>query len=368
MSNLALEGRAQPLEDSGTHARPASQADLLGEVQRQVDTLLRHGLTSATDAALTPKWADHAGTGWAALVAADGRLKPDAIRNFRRNPVLVRDLPAVDLGRKPLRNRLIGWRRGTRHCLMQCFDILVARGFDDLLRKYPCDRAGNPHVFRHGGCEYTFAWARHVYELGLLKTFLIGDLGEAPVVLDIGCSFGIFSSLVRREYPRSRHVLVDLPEQLLLAFYFLRCCFPAARIAGPGDVAALPAVTPDFIRSHDFVLIPSSACDRLAPGAVDLVTNFGSFGEMSRQYFETYLDSPAVLSARYLLTINRVAAVPERYHNDITILDYPIWEAGKRLHFDVCPIYSVDFLFTGRAILWHAVTAPDPHFEYAGRI
>ena len=39
------------------------------------------------------------------------------------------------------------------------------------------------------------------------------------------------------------------------------------------------------------------------------MVNFGSFGEMSRRYFDAYFRSPAVRSARYLLMANRIAAV-----------------------------------------------------------
>jgi putative sugar O-methyltransferase len=347
---------------------PADDDALLAEVQREVDVLRRHGLTSDADHRVTGKWSSLARQGLATLVAADGRLNPEVLRNFRRDQILVHDLPSADVCGRPMRNRVVGWRRGTRHCLLECLDILRRHGYEDLLRKYPCAPAGNPHRFDHAGYSYTFRWARHVYFLGLLKRILDARLGDGLVALDIGCSYGIFSSLVKQEYPRSHHVLVDLPEQLILARYFLGCSFPDARLAGPENVLGVATVTRAFLERYDFTLMPAPLFHRLAPEAVDLVTNFASFGEMSRQYFDTYVRSAVFQSSRYLFTVNRVAAVPERYGNDITILDYPIWDPGKRLHFDICSLYSVDYLFAARAALWYRVARPDPHFEYLGRV
>lgn len=347
---------------------PATDDALLADLQRHVDALWRHELTSGADQRLNPMWTAAAAKGLAALVTADGRVNADALRNFRRDSILTRDLPTAYIRGDSVRSLLAGWQRGARHCLLQCLEILRRDGCEDLLRKYPCVSVGNPHTFRYQGYCYTFRWARHVYFLGLLRRVLGQRLGDTPTVLDIGSSYGIFSSLVRQEYPGSRHILVDLPEQLLLAHYFLGSSLPAARIAGPAEVLEAPAVTRDFLQAYDFVLIPTTLFDRLAPEGVDLVTNFGSFGEMSRQYFDGYWRSPALLSARYVLMANRVAALPELFDNDMSILDYPVWDSTKRLHFDVCPMYSVDFMFQDWGVFWYSVTTPPPHFEYAGRI
>lgn len=224
-------------------------------------------------------------------------------------------------------------------------------------------------MFRCRGYSYTMRWARHIYFLGLLQKVLGKEIGEAPVIADIGSSYGIFSSVVKQELPRSHHILVDIPEQLILAHYFLACCFPKSRIATPDIVAQTQSIGRDVIEEYDFLLIPSSLFPKLAPRTADLVTNFASFSEMRRQYFEMYLRSAFFFTSRYLFTVNRIAAEPEKHDNDTTILDYPIWDKKKKLHFDICPIFSVDYLFTGRFKVFYSITeVPQPHFEYIGRI
>jgi len=294
----------------------------------------------------------------------NGKLDVDALRNFRGRQILIEDLPSRSLAK----NLHPGWQRGLRHCMAQCLDILHTHGYAELLRKYPCHLAGNPDVFRYKGYSYTFRWARHIYFLGLLQRILSEELGDAPVVADIGCGYGIFSSLVKQEMPRSHHVLIDLPEQLIMAHYFLGCCFPQARIASPDILAQTQSISRDVVEEYDFLLIPPVLFPRLASDTTDLVTNFASFGEMSRQYFDLYLGSSFFQSARYLFTINRIAAIPAKFDNDTTILDYPIWDKQKMLHFGVCPIFSVDFLFTGRfRFFYKTYDVSPPHFEYLGR-
>lgn len=345
----------------------ADDRPLMETLQQQVDVFLRHSLTSASDRRLNPKWSVAGSRGLTELVAADGRLRADNLRNFRRRELLAPDLPAAPLGDVRLRNVIVGWRRATVNCLVQCLDILVAKGYDHLLHKYPCHPAGNPYVFRHCGYAYTFGWARHIYALGLVNEILGSRLESDSIALEIGASYGIFPSLLKQEYPGWHNVLVDLPEQLIMAHYFLGSCFPGASIAGVRELIDLPIITREFIQGYDFVLLPNWMFGRLAAGAIDLVASAGSLGEMSQRYFDAYVGSDVYRSARYHFMINRIAARPASYHNDITVLDYPIWHQGKKLHFDVCPIYSVDFLFTS-GLFSYTRAAPDPHFEYIGAV
>lgn len=340
---------------------------LLQSVQRQVEILLRHELTSASDRTLTQRWSSAATRGFHKLVDADGRLVAENLRNFRRDEILIPDLPAAPLRSDGLASRLIAWRRGSVHCLTQCLGILVERGFDGLLRRYPCPRAGNPHVFSLRGCEYTFSWARHVYSLGLMNRVLGGRLGDGTSVLELGGCYGAFGNLVRQDHPSWRYVCVDLPEHLIAAHYFLGSCFPQARIAGPAELIDLPLITRDVVERFDCLLLPPSLFARLAPGTIDVLVSFGSLGEMSQQGFDAYVHSDLYRSAQYQLMINRVAARPEVYDNEITVLDYPVWDKARRLHFDVCPMYAVDFLFKSGTFFYER-GVPDPHFEYVGRL
>jgi putative sugar O-methyltransferase len=355
---------------TGAVRKPSDESSL-AQVQQDLEALLGENLTSQADGALVPDWSSRARKALGRLVGTDGALDAEVLRNFRRDQILVDDLPAADLGRgrwknNAARNFAVGWRRGTRNCLLECLRILQERGFDPVLRRHPCPPIGNPHVFSYEGYHYTFRWARHAYFVGLMNEVLRGRLDGELVVLDIGSSYGIFSNLVKREYPASHHVLVDLPEQLILARYFLASCFPEARIAGAKELRRVPSITKQFLLDHDFVLVPTAMFGKLPPHSVDLVTNFGSFTEMTREYFDLYMQSDVFSTARYFYTINRIEPYPKGYGTDVSILDFPIKDREKRLHFGICPIFSVNFMFDQRLLLFLSHRKPPPYFEYVG--
>ena len=266
---------------------------------------------------LIPKWRELVDMEPKRFVKKDGSLNSEALRNFRRSQIFVPDLPELDMNRPNLRNFIGGQRRGIKRMLRECLDVFKQYGDEELLRKYPCAPAGNPHIFHNQGFQYTFRWIKHVYSLGLVNKVLGSKLTPGFVGLDIGSSYGIFSSLLKREYAESHHVLADFPEQLMLAHYFLGSCFPSARIAGIEAVADAGDITREFVENYDFVLIPVTMFDNLALTKVDLVSNFASFGEMSRKWFEHYVHSPTFKTAEYFFTANRIESYPHlRYGPD----------------------------------------------------
>jgi putative sugar O-methyltransferase len=358
-----MQSRSDSFQEPGDES-------LLAQVQQDLDALRGENLISRADAALIPDWSARARKALGRLVGADGALDVEVLRNFRRHQLLVDDIPAWDLGgfwkNNAVRNSVVGWRRGTCRCLVECLRVLQERGFDPVLRRHPCPPVGNPHVFSREGYRYTFRWARHAYFIGLMNAVLRGRLEEQFVALDIGSSYGAFSYLARKEHPASHHVLVDLPEQLILARYFLGSCLPGARIAGPRELLRESSITRQFLLEHDFVLVPTALFGRLSAGSVDLVTNFGSFTEMTREYFDRYLRSEVFATSRYFYTINRIEPYPAGYGTDVSILDFPIADRAKRLHFGVCPIFSVDFMFRERRLFFLSRTEPPPYFEYIG--
>ena len=76
--------------------------------------------------------------------------------------------------------------------------------------------------------------------------------------------------------------------------------------------------------------------NKLAPGSIDLITNFASLGEMNRNWFDYYLKAEPFLSVKYCFMVNRIQSYPT-YDNDLTIMDYPLNDF-KKIHFGVWPI------------------------------
>ncbi len=314
---------------------------------------------------LDAKWEAKTASDPKRLIDSNGRIRQDAFRNFRREQLFVPDTPATDYSTFNLRNSIDGVRRGEKRLLKELYDRLERLGHLDTLRKYPCPTVGNPYLFHYRGTTYTYRWHKHMHFIDLAERFLRSRLSPNFTGLDLGSSYGIFPGLMKKEYPESRWILVDFPEQLLMAYYYLSHYHPGARIAGTQELHALPMITAESLRNYDFVLIPVSMYSRLSADSVDLYTNFASLGEMRREWFNGYLESPVYKTARYFFTANRYESAPT-YDTDVTVLDYPIWDPSKRLHFTTSPVFS--HIYTRRKLIsFERLTYPQ-YFEYIGRV
>lgn len=275
------------------------------------------------------------------LNASGGDIPPELLRNFRATMAVVGDNPKIR--GKGLRS-VLGQYRGEREMLRRCLAIVKKHGYQDLLKKYPCHLAGGPYVVEAEGFRFTHRWLKHIYLLGLLNRVLGARLPEGFVALDIGSSYGVFSSLLAQEYRGSHQVLVDLPEQLVFARYFLGECFPEARIAGPEEIGRASGISREFLQQYDFILVPPSLYDKIDAGGVDLITSFACLGELNRSFFDYYLQAPVFAGAKWFYTANPVDSAAWFADSDVCVLDYPILDPAKRLHFGHSPIFAYSYV------------------------
>lgn len=344
-------------------------ASLLEQLQAELELGRAHGHSYSQGEEHTDRWNDRFSRGQRRLIRDDGQLDPDALRDFRRLQLFTGDNPQGDPSPRRLANWVHPGRRRERQLLRRLLRILEKQGYDDLLAKYPSPSVGNPYLFVHGGRRYTHRWFKHVYSLGLLRKVLRGRLEAGFTSVDIGGAYGIFQGLLHQEYPGSHHVLVDLPEQLLLASYFLREYLPSSRIAGIAELAEAKTITREFIASYDFVLMPPGFYEQIAPGSVDLVTSFAALGELKRAYFDYYVNAEAFRTARFLATANPVVSSRMFPDSDVSVLDYPIWDPAKRLHFDIARAYLHPYDYP-TAVTWRSLERQKAYafFEYVGEI
>ncbi len=321
------------------------------------------GLLAMSD--LGNEWTEKMLTEPKRFMANDVEIRPDSIRNFRNMQIFVMDLP---IGRQSVLNPLNildGSRRGHAKSLKGFLKIIAEHNFEDILKNHPCSPVGNPNIFHHQKYAFTFMWIKHIYSLGLFKRYIKPELNESFTALDLGSSCGIFSGLLKREFKESRHILVDLPQQLSLAHYYLGLEFaPSCRIATYKDIAPLDRIDQDFIKRYDFILLPWYFYTKLLKGAIDVFTNFMSLQEMGRKYFDYYLGQEPFLSAGFFFTMNRYQSAPT-YDNGTTILDFPLGDFTK-LHFATMPMGTMRYRRKGIFFYTH-FPYPSQHFEFIGK-
>jgi putative sugar O-methyltransferase len=364
------------------------------EIYRKID-LLAHKYyewhTSSVDEDSLDYWQERVWANAKTLFNDDGHINREGLRNFRRPSVFIPDMyPNSEFGdidfiawalafmKEPIaaiirmgKEWVSGSGRGSRRDLFDAYDRLVKDNCLDLIKKYPVkDSPGNPYYTTHKGSTFNMRWLRHIYFLNLLQRHLASEIKHKPdfTTLELGCGYGIFTCLLKSEYPRSKHIMVEFPEHLILCYYFLLRAFPDAKflvVLTPSDVEVFDANT---VEDYDFVLIPPDCYQKLQGVKVNLYTNFVSLGEMTREYFHGYLNHPVFQTCDWFFTCNRFESQPrlERTHQtDLTIMDYPLadfeklffgvslphlyYHKGKHLFFfEKTPFSSQTFDFIGK--------------------
>lgn len=337
-----------------------SEKQLIRDIEENIKLQLSFNMEARN---LDSKWRELVSIEPRRFINPDSTIDLEALRNFRRRTIFIPDTPTYTMSYLSLTSLIGGGRRGARRLLGDCLDIIKAHNYEYLLKKYPCSTVGRPHLHEHGGHRFTWRWTKHIYSLGLFQEKLKTRLAPDFTLLDIGSSYGIFSYLLKKEYPASHHILLDFPEQLVLAHYFLGISFPGVKIASFRELAGHERIDRGILKQYDFILLPWYRYKALAAGSVDIVANFASLGEMKREWFDYYLKSEPFLSTKYFFTHNRFQSAPT-YDTDLTILDYPLGDF-KKLHFGVCPFCLYDYK-RKNLFLYEKFYYSSPYFEFIG--
>jgi len=301
--------------------------DIAANLQVQIDGLLARGLTSDPN----DLWSVRAAANIRKFIDSDGRLDMDTVENFRRRQVFVNEAPGAD--RRSLKDHLSGWRRAGWRLIEDRYDVMKEAGDLEWVRKYPIAMPGNPYVFEKDGYRFNKRWSHNIRYLSLAAAHL-GDTLKADrhTLLDIGGGYGIFPMLMKREFPNVSPLLLEFPEQLLLAYYFIRSCHPDWKVNTIDEAEKAPSIDADFVAKYDFVLVPISCFEKIAPDFVTIASNFFSLGEMSEEWFDAYINSGPVRNARYFITINRFFSRPT-YNTSIDVLRYGL-EKYRKIYFE----------------------------------
>lgn len=178
---------------------------------------------------------------------------------------------------------------------------------------------GNPRVFEIDGIRLTQSSLEYPYMLSHLEPHLEG----VQVVVDIGGGYGGLARLVKLTRPRTKIVLLDLPEVNAIQTYFLSRAFPGASVKGLSDVARREVIDPEEL-DFDFLILPGQLIERLRARSFGAVVNTRSMMEMD-----------LVTVAFYLRWIQEKLA-PEgffyclnRYEKKTRLKDYPFDEKWR---------------------------------------
>ncbi|MFC1462398.1 putative sugar O-methyltransferase [Verrucomicrobiota bacterium] len=297
------------------------------------------------------------------ILTAGDTINAPAVESFRKSAVFINEVPHVT-SLFPV-NWISGSRRAQFWLMRDRFTVVEREGDLEYLKKHPISPVGNPCFVEMDGCRFNKRWSNNIRYLSLSARCL-GDVlssGDARL-LDIGGGYGIYPLLLKKEFGGVKSAVVEFPEQLLLTYYFLASSFPDAKINTLQAAYDAAAIDRTFIDEYDFVLIPIGCYGKIEKGAFNVVANFFSFGEMSEEWFHTYVDGDAYQGADYCFTINRFESRPT-YPTNLNVLDYRLHEY-ETLHFQVSPYEK--YTIRGRWVFWwEKLYYESQFFEFIGK-
>jgi putative sugar O-methyltransferase len=271
------------------------------------------------------------------------------ITNFRKTNFFITDVPGeMSFIKKLIYNFFLKLpdRLKRYHpkidLLEEQFNTLTSKGLIKLLRANPSPNTGNPILYKKMNTKFTYRWLRHIWLLNLFNKHL-KNRNDIKIVMDIGSNYGSFPYLLKKNNKDLKFILIDFPEALANAKYFIQKEIPNAKIASFKDLKNNKKITKSFIENFDFILVPCFWIEKLEKNLVDLTLNIASLNEMNHFWFKKYTSSDAFRTSKYIFLMNRITRpAVEVNETPIDILDLNLHKF-KKIHFDICKLYRWNY-------------------------
>ncbi len=116
------------------------------------------------------------------------------------------------------------------------------------------------------------------------------NFNSRVTIWEIGAGYGGLARVLKSYINNSCHIILDLPETLVYASYFIAYNFPDKKVAYLSDIIDRLDSFNELIDEYDFILIPPWVSRYIPDSSIDLVIDTYSLGEMSKSYAKYYLE------------------------------------------------------------------------------
>ena len=202
------------------------------------------------------------------------------LESFRRN-----EMTTGTLGGREAYDGWVSAGRGVAHGIGRQFNVWRYSVANADVSRLAAPLVGNPYgMWIENGIVHTNAFLddyRAEFVRGLV------DNVERPIVLDLGGGFGGFGHQLTAHGDDVVYMGLDLPENLIVASYFLLAAHPDKRVLLYDS--ATQRLDAETLRNYDIVLMPNFMLPRVPDRAVDVFTNFISLSEMDYRNIVEYL-------------------------------------------------------------------------------
>ena len=158
-------------------------------------------------------------------------------------------------------------------------------------------------------------------------------------IWEIGAGYGGLARILKSYITNSCHIILDLPETLVYASYFIAYNFPDKKIAYLSDIIDRLDNFNELIDEYHFIVIPPWVSRYIPNSSIDLVIDTYSLSEMSKSYAKYYLEhiDRTLKVGGYFYSINKrfkreddkLAFYEWRFNSKFTTI---LYEYSKYIH------------------------------------
>ncbi len=224
-----------------------------------------------------------------------------------------------------------------RYFVMLLWLFAARRDRAGLLNRLAEPMEGNPILVPVGNQVTTQDLVNSVLEYYSIAEGI--DFARCRRVLEIGAGYGRNAYVMLREHPEIRYVIVDIPPALYVAQRYLSSQFADRNIFYARPFDSYDSVKEELDRASIAFLAPHQISG-LPDLWADLTLNISSFGEMSRQQIERYLQEVNRLTERAFYHKQWKVSQNPFDGIEITEGDYSMPEAWRKIYHRDCNVQT----------------------------
>ena len=184
------------------------------------------------------------------------------------------------------------------------------------IKKYHEGKIGNPKSLYYKNVNLIFRDMKALYHSWQLNNQLKPYLKNKLFILEIGAGLGNLSVKLKKLFPNSTIILVDLPEVNCIQRLYHFKNFPNAKVFDYRKYKSY-GINNLFKKNYDFAILPPWIIDSIKDKSIDLLINIRSMQEMNIKTVNDYINH-----ANRIVKTNGFFYCVNRYVKDSS--DYPI--------------------------------------------
>ena len=163
------------------------------------------------------------------------------------------------------------------------------------------EKIGNPKTFSYDKKFFDYHDLFLIYFLSVLSPFINqkSQKNSKIFTLEIGGGYGGLAYKIKRLFPETTCILLDLPETNFISNYYIKCLEPKAKILNLEKILEQKnfksvenlSITKSDLFQYDYVILPGYLLENFSGRFIDFFINTRSFMEMNLQTIDFYFSN-----------------------------------------------------------------------------